>query len=125
MVVNCAIGDASGRRRYQESALIWQLDGLRLIRCPLGWHAVMSKSPKRGASGAAIVALVLLIALGAFAGRPQRAQAFSFICPYLDYLEAAYPGPNNPAPPNGVNECHGKVNDKAPPGPGPGEEEDI
>ena len=69
--------------------------------------------------------MAVLLALGASALRPGDAQAFSFICPYLDYLEAAYPDANNPAPPNGVNPCSGTVDDQAPAAPGEGEGEDV
>jgi hypothetical protein len=70
--------------------------------------------------------IALVVALAVLAAHPHEARALSFDCLVAFLGGPGYPDANDPGPPNGVNQCSGKVDDKAPPGPPEGEsQEDI
>ncbi|MGN6253835.1 MAG: hypothetical protein ACTHO8_02500 [Solirubrobacterales bacterium] len=85
----------------------------------------MRRTATLGIPGLALVATAMLVALAISCARPGRAEAFSFFCPFPFPGDPEYPTDNDPAPPNGVNSCKGKVNDVASPAPPPGSSENV
>jgi hypothetical protein len=70
--------------------------------------------------------VVAVVVLGAFVARPSEAGALPFFCPFPFPGGPGFPDANDPGPPNGVNQCSGKVEDeKAPPGPPENSTQDI